>query len=69
MRRQHKPVESHIFAGMESDVERQAEAAAEYSGQELTAKLLEPMGSIDTKAARMEQDAPLFYGSIHPTLF
>ena len=69
MAKRIKPVESHIFAGMETAVEEQAQAAAEYSGQELTAKLLEPLGSIDSKAARMEEDSPLFFGKVNPTLF
>ena len=67
--RRTKPVESHIFAGMEAAVEAQAEAAAIYSGQELTAKLLEPLGSIDSRAGLMEERSPLFYGKINPTLF
>jgi hypothetical protein len=54
---------------MESDVKLQAEAAAEYQGEELTAKLLEPRPSINAAAGRMEQDAPLFFGVIQPTLF
>ena len=36
MKRTSKPVESHIFAGMETAVEEQAQAAAVYSGEELT---------------------------------
>ena len=64
-----KPVASHTFAGMESAVEAQAQAAAVYSGQELTERLLEPLGSIDSKAGEMEERSPLFYGKINPTLF
>ncbi len=69
VKRRVKPVESHTFAGMEAAVEAQAQAAAVYSGQELTAKLLEPLGSIDSKAARMEEDSPLFFGKVNATLF
>ena len=54
---------------MESAVEAQAQAAAVYSGQELTERLLEPLGSIDSKAGEMEERSPLFYGKINPTLF
>jgi hypothetical protein len=64
-----KPVESHIFAGMETSVSEQAEAATVYTGEQLTNKLLEPLGSINKDAAEMELNAPLFYGTIHPTLF
>ena len=64
-----KPVESHIFAGMETAVEDQAQAAAVYSGEELTKRLLEPRAAIDAKTGRLERDSPLFFGTIHPTLF
>ena len=63
------PIHLLTFAGMEAAVEAQAQAAAVYSGQELTAKLLEPLGSIDSKAARMEEDSPLFFGKVNATLF
>ena len=64
-----KPVASHTFAGMEQAVTAQAEAAGIQTAAELSAKLLEPRRSIDTAAAAMELDSPLFYGTIHPTLF
>ena len=64
-----RPVESLTFDGMAQAVDAQAQAAAEYSGEQLTAKLTEPLASIDKAAARMELEAPLFYGTIHPTLF
>jgi hypothetical protein len=67
--RRSKPVESHTFAGMETAVTEQSEAAALYSAEELTAKLLEPRKSIDAKTQAIEMDSPLFYGTIHPTLF
>jgi hypothetical protein len=69
MKRMVKPVESHTFAGMETAVTEQAAAAGEYKAEELTAKLLEPRPSINAAAGRMEQDAPLFFGVIQPTLF
>ena len=69
MRRKPRPVESHTFAGMESDVQLQAEAAAEYQGEELTAKLLEPLGNINHRAGSMENDSPLFFGKVNATLF
>ena len=64
-----RPVESHTFTGMETAVEEQSKAAAIQTAADLTAKLLEPRPSIDAAAGRMEQDAPLFYGTIHATLF
>jgi hypothetical protein len=67
--RKPRPVESHTFAGMETAVSQQAQAAGEYTAETLTAKLLEPRPSINAAAGRMEQDAPLFYGVIQPTLF
>jgi hypothetical protein len=54
---------------METAVTEQAAAAGEYKAEELTAKLLEPRPSINAAAGRMEQDAPLFFGVIQPTLF
>jgi len=67
--RKAKLIQSHTFAGMETAVAQQAEAAAVYQGEELTAKLLEPRPSIDAKAGEMERDSPLFYGKVQPTLF
>ena len=64
-----KPVESHTFAGMADAVAHQAQAAAEYSADELTARLLEPRKSIDGKTQAIENDSPLFFGVINPTLF
>lgn len=64
-----KPVESHIFAGMASAVAHQAQAAEEYQGEELTARLLEPLGDINHRAGDMERDSPLFFGKVQPTLF
>ena len=69
MKRTVKPVESHIFAGMETAVEEQAQAAAVYSGEELTKRMLEARPSIDARAGQMEENSPLFYGKINPTLF
>ena len=69
MKTKHKPVESHIFSGMETAVKAQAESAAEVNAEDLTAKLIEPRKTIDAAAAEMEMNSPLFYGSIHPTLF
>jgi hypothetical protein len=63
------PIHVMTFAGMETAVELQAEAAAQYQGEELTSKLLEPLGDINHRAARMEEDSPLFYGKVNATLF
>jgi hypothetical protein len=67
--RKAKPVESHIFPGMERTVAEQKEAAAHYSAEEMTAKMLEPLGDVSRKAGEMETHAPLFFGQVHPTLF
>jgi hypothetical protein len=69
MKRNSNPVESHTFAGMETAVELQSKAAGEYQGEELTAKLLEPLGDINHRAGSMENDSPLFFGKVNPTLF
>jgi hypothetical protein len=62
-------VESHTFAGMEEAVKEQETAAAIHQGEELTARMLEPRPSISAKAGAMEDNSPLFYGKINPTLF
>jgi hypothetical protein len=54
---------------MESAVEAQAQAAAEYTGEELTKRLIEPRPAIDGRTGKMERESPLFFGTIHPTLF
>ena len=64
-----RPVESHIFDGMAEAVTTQAQAAGEYQAEELTARLLEARPSIDSRTGDMEENAPLFYGKINPTLF
>jgi hypothetical protein len=69
MRKQRKPVESHTFGGMASAVAAQAEAAEEYQGAELSAKLLEPLGNINHRAGELERDSPLFFGKVQPVLF
>ena len=69
-RRRVKPVESHIFAGMTEAVSLQQEAAAVYTSEELTKRLLEPGQSISKRAGEMERNAPLFHGTgSNPTLF
>ena len=67
--RKAKPVQSCTFAGMEAAVSEQAQAAAKLEAETLTARMIEPRPSIDAAAGRMEQDAPLFFGVIQPTLF
>jgi hypothetical protein len=67
--RKPRPVESHTFAGMEQAVQLQAQAAGEKQAEELTAKLLEPLGDINHRAGSMENDSPLFFGKVKPTLF
>lgn len=62
-------LESLSLAGMETADADRADAAGLAQAEEMTAKLLEPLGSIDAKAGRMEMDSPLFYGRIHASLF
>ena len=69
MRKQRKPVESHTFAGMASAVAHQAQAAEEYQGEELTARMREPLGNINHRAGEIERESPLFYGKVERTLF
>lgn len=58
------------LAGMETAVLEQLQAQAEAQAAELSAKLLEPMGSIDNKAGRLERESPLFFGTgENPSLF
>jgi hypothetical protein len=64
-----RPVESHTFAGMETAVEEQSKAAALYTAEELTSRLIESRPSIDAKTRAIETDSPLFFGTIHKTLF
>lgn len=68
-RKQARPVESHDLPGFTVAIREQAEAAAQYQGEELTAKLLEPLGNISHRAGDMENDSPLFFGKVNPTLF
>ena len=63
------PTHILILPGMESAVQNQTQAAATYSGEELTKRMLEARPSIDARAGSMENDSPLFYGKINPTLF
>jgi hypothetical protein len=67
--RRVKPVESLTFDGMAEDVRLHTEAAGEYQAEELTGKLLEPLGNINSRAGKMEAESPLFYGKVNPTLF
>jgi len=65
-----KPIDSHVLDGMSQHIEAQAEAVAELSGEELTAKLLEPKADVSAKAGNMERNAPLFFGTgDNPSLF
>ena len=67
--RKAKPVESHTFAGMEQAVQLQAQAAGEKQAEELTAKMREPLADINHRTGSMENDSPLFFGKVNPTLF
>ena len=62
--------DSLTFDGMAAAVAHQAEAAAVYSTEDLSAKLIEPRRSIDHATGEMERHSPLFYGTgENPTLF
>ena len=61
--------ETLTLPGMETAVSEQSRAAAQYSGEQLTTAFSEPKGNIDTATREMELNSPLFYGTIHPTLF
>jgi hypothetical protein len=54
---------------MDTAVEEQSKAAALYTAEELTKRLIEARPSIDVKTRAIETDSPLFFGTIHPTLF
>jgi hypothetical protein len=69
MKRNSNPVESHTFAGMETAVELQSQAAAAMQAEELTAEMLKPLADINHRSGSMENDSPLFFGQVHPTLF
>jgi hypothetical protein len=68
-KQKRKAVESHIFDGMKTAVTEQAQAAVEHNAAELTARLIEDRPTIDARAGEMERNSPLFFGTIHPTLF
>jgi hypothetical protein len=57
------------FPGMETAVTEQAAAAGVYTAEELTKRMVEARPSIDKKTRAIEMDSPLFFGTIHPTLF
>ena len=60
---------SMTFEGMEPLLAERAEAESLYQTQQLEEEFLKPLGSINTAAAEMEMNSPLFFGTIHPTLF
>ena len=57
------------FDGMEEAVALHSQAAAVLQAEELTAKLLEPLGNINHRAGEIERESPLFYGKVERTLF
>lgn len=69
MRKQPRQVESHTFAGMETAVAEQAIAAGEYQGEELSAMMRRPLKDVSARAGEIERESPLFFGTVHPTLF
>jgi hypothetical protein len=55
---------------MEQAVAEQSKAAALYTAEQLTARMLEPLGDISRRAGEMERNGPLFIGTgSNPTLF
>ena len=65
-----KPVASHTFSGMEAAVRLHQAGAAELEAEELTAKMREPLGNIDSRAGDIERNSPLFFGQgDNPSLF
>jgi hypothetical protein len=46
-----------------------AEHAAAYSGAELADKMRSPLADVSKMTREIENDSPLFYGTINPTLF
>jgi hypothetical protein len=54
---------------METAVELQSQAAAAMQAEELTAEMLKPLADINHRAGSMENDSPLFFGKVNPTLF
>ena len=70
MRYKAKPIESHILDGMSQHIDAQAEAVAELSGEQLTAKMREAKAYVSRKAGEMERESPLFFGTgQNPSLF
>ena len=64
-----KPESHTLLPGMAEDVDRQAESAAELSGEELTAAMLQPT-DISKRTGKLEKDSPLFFGTgENPSLF
>ena len=64
-----RPIESHPLPGMAQMIEALAEHAAAYSGAELTDKMRSPLADVSKMTREIENDSPLFYGTINPTLF
>ena len=69
MRKPIRPEDSLSFAGLETVDRDRAEALAVAQAEELTAEMRRPLGDVSRKAGEMERNAPLFFGSVHPTLF
>ena len=63
------PLHIMTLPGMEGSDQQREEARQLQQAEELTARLIEARPSIDAKAGEMEANSPLFYGTIHPTLF
>lgn len=64
------PQDSLNLLGMEASDSEREEARATAEREAMEARMREPLGSISSKAGRMERDSPLFYGSgDNPTLF
>lgn len=55
-----------LFSGSAAGI---AEAAAVSEGERLSKELATPKASIENMAGKMEYQAPLFAGKLHPGLF
>jgi hypothetical protein len=55
--------------GFEQAIAEQEHAAAELSAEQLADKMREPFADVSKKTRAIENESPLFYGVINPTLF
>jgi len=64
------PLHTYTLPGFQDVLGTREQAKAEAIGEELTARMRQPIKNISHKAGNIERDAPLFYGTCdNPTLF